>query len=886
MIRIFNILLLCLSIFILSSCSDCSCELQDTEIPVNSQTITSSVDLFADGCANTDGTTRYPNYNCNNSGQYTNRGKWVKIPDINPVFNSNLTVSTEGSIYFCSMGIDTYKPSSNIIITPNSNGNIVNTFEDGTQLPLEEGQPVIVTQDYDDDTVNNYVGITLGPSINPTTDCFNLSNPFNSLRQGVCRGNKLLGLSIIVGNSLITRLDYQSNDPTSSAYLYSNVQSNELSNFLTAPKDRWGLQYDISNTGQRSFAFTSPVDGIFSIKLPQSSQSGLNFGKSGKYTLKVITTPPACFVDMAQAKDTTDNRGALLLLVSSINPNDYDNAVQAFDNLNNGNEMDNYYPELIKYISNYSNVQISSNVNGLSNLVVNSTESLNPLLIKVPSYKLDTTNYFNGNLWIKVKDDYYPDNVGVYSVTVKNTYKIASQVTTFLNSLITPIVDTFNDLSHQVYQNFTSSNYLRIIKMSLMIYIVVYGIEFALGLTAISSYDLVIRAVKIGVMVQLFDVVDSWKFFNAYFFEFFKSGMDQLIGFVTGEYSKTKAGIFGFVDDIFYTFFASQTWIKIMALFPDLIGFIYLIDIVFVMVLYLMILSKTIVSYLLVVIGIAILVSLAPIFFVLILFEKTRRYFDNWVKHLVDYTLQPILMFGALYILTKIFLMYWNNLMSFDVCWGAIINFYFPLSKWTYGWIPDVTLGCIPFYNVKGGIKYIDMFMGAFVISMFTFIIKNLVSHVPEITQSITNASSAGGIAAASGKVIQQGMDAVNKGTEMVGSVAKKASNFASNATRGLNNKFGKKRAGGAEEGNLPEGIKGSIKSGSVDNKNLKSMFTSSAAGEALQSAKNMILPGSMKKQKEKDEETGKKRSGVKNALTKSMNGNKGNNDDNNGMNI
>lgn len=809
----FRIILLISVLFALSGCFDCGCNLIDTNIYSDSQSDQEDLILFADGCASTSGAINIdgvPNGSCDATGQYVNRGRWVKVPNIVPEFNSVVNITTEGSLYFCSTGYDNQNPTP--IMTINPSASVKYTFDDSSNLPVVGGEEVAIVMADGDST-----GFTvpLGSSA-VIADCGSFSSPYQSLINGQCRAYNGFALTIYVGATKIVTLDQLDNSSDPYQYyssasrtfnLYNMVPSNELSSFYTQAQAKYNR--DISGQGRGKFAFIVP-DGLKG-NLGFILANGQAINGSGHYKVQVNSTPTACYVENAEASYTPGNRGAIELVMSSINPNDYDNAVSAMNTAIGNWATSSYYDSIIAYVNSFAGLTTSGNVAPLSSLLVDSAESsltvqgMDPILITTSNFILDTINNYGGSIWLKVRDDYYSDNVGHYNVTINYTYAgdTSAMVSKFLDKLITPIVNSFWGLAHSIYDNFGTGHFLNIVRMSLLIYIMVYGAQFALGLTKISSYDLLFRIIKIGVVVELFHVAESWDFFNAYFFQFFQSGMNTLISYVTGDYTTNKTGIFGFVDNIFAVFFAKQTWVKLTALIPYLVGIFYMMAIVQIMALYILILSRAIVSYLLVTIGTALLISLAPIFFILLLFKKTKSYFDNWISRLVDYALQPVLMFAALSILTSFFLLFWNSMMDFDVCWGSVLDFKFYLGPFSAGKYDTISLGCLTFYNIKGGLdgNALVMFVNIAVLGVFTLAINNLMSHIPEITGAITGVSSASMISHLANKTVQQGIDGAEQGVGTLQEGAKKVGNFFSNVSRKFN-----KRKGGGGDNNLQTG--------------------------------------------------------------------------------
>ena len=619
----------------------------------------------------------------------------------------------------------------------------------------------------------------------PTNTCAT----YSGLTAGTCAGKQGFGLSIYVGNTEIVTLD-RLNQPNAAyypyaqhrdPYLFAYLDPNIRSSFFTDTAANHNFNMDFSNYGQGQYMFMVPdgVSGILGFAIAQGQSASR---PTGQYTLQVMSTAPACFVNQAQAFNQPDQRGALQVLISGTNPNDVDNVLANFDSLNGGNEISVYYPELNQYIASIAGVTISNNSSALSALVTPSAPSLSPMIQSAPGYVGITDS--SGDIWYKVRDDYYHDNVGEYEVITTVTTKVVGPASQFLNELITPITTALSTASQGLYQNFTYAHYLHIVKLCLLLYIIIYGAEFALGLTTISSHDILFRILKIAVIVELFQP-DSWSFFNKYLFQLFISGRDWLIAAVTGDPTTNKIGIFGFVDDIFNVFFSPGTWIKIAALFPYGIGVLFLIVIIGVMVLYLVTLARVIISYLLIVVGISILIALAPIFLVLLLFKHTKKYFDNWIKHLVDYALQPVIMFAALFIMNIIFMEIWNSAMDFTVCFGKVIDVYFPLKSWTNGFLPNVQLGCIQSYITTAVPNFLTMLVQLMSLVIMTLAIQGMIGHIPQVTSAITGAATAGSIAKTGDGIFKQGMDFAQSTIKTVAKEGKKMANRVSNTLRG-----------------------------------------------------------------------------------------------------
>ncbi len=593
-----------MTLVLLSSCS-CQCDL----IPIphvdasSYSTVTSKVTVFADGCSNADGVVGsdgIPLGSCDGMGEYNNRGRWVSVPNIITVPDSQIQVGVYGSVYYCSSGYDNKNSSPQMVVKPGAG--IQTLFSDNLSMSVNSGQ-VLVFKVFES-AADNGVGI----GVNPST-LVNLpicgDTDYDKFANGNCRAKQGYGLTIYIDNKEIVTLDNMAKDgdyyPIANArypdlfktYLPSSFANGD--SISLDPKyyaDVYAAYYaTLNNTGPGKYVFMVPenVKGVIGFSIAQANGT---FG-AGQYTLDVLTVPQACFVSESQAAAQPGARGALQVLISEANPNDTDDVLAVFDAYDD--DISSYYPELVNYINSKVGVAISSDAEILSNLEVSSTPGLSPLVLTEPGYSW--TANASGSVWFKVRDDYYHDNVGQYNVSVEMTTKKGNdQVSSFMQSIIDPVTTSLNKAVQIIYANFIEDNrFLNIIKMSLVLYIMVYGAEFMLGLTSVSSYDVIGRIFKIGVVVELFDP-DHWDFFNDYFFKMFTDGSNFLVVSITGDGSTYKTGIFGFIDDVFNIFFAEDTWKRLAALIPSVIGVVYFFVFVWIMVIYLVVLVKVLLS--------------------------------------------------------------------------------------------------------------------------------------------------------------------------------------------------------------------------------------------------------------------------------------------------
>lgn len=750
---VLNSLLLIL-LFLLGACSE-SCNLIETTVS-NYETYTSSVIVFADGCNSESGstsqsrsTTPEPTGICDGTGNgYANRGRWVKVPNITAKDGSSLNIDVYGNIFYCSTGYDNKNTPPRIAVQAVED--VQTVFEDGSEIPVQGGQQIVL-----DIADTGTVALSESSSLpNCDSDLY-----YSSFINGNCQTTGGRGLSIYVKNNTdnsvteIVTLDNTTQSSDSESIYQSSTSRfpNLYSPYIAKAEQEGFFDYietkysqDVEPAGPNRYVFLVPEDleGVIGFNIAQGREG------TGEYSVEVKSTPPGCMVEKSIIKEDENpgERGALMVLVedTDLNPNDIDNVLDTFDAYDS--DISEYYPELVNYMASRIGAELSvfQDKEILEGMKVSSvgTSSLDPYVMLTANFDGDSNN--DGNIWLKVKDDYYHDNIGQYEVELRVTSKKQSLVSDFLNDITTPVFNSLDRTSKIIYESFAADRrFQNIMKMSLMIYIMIWGAQFILGLSSTTARDAVVRMLKIAVVIQLFNT-NSWDFFNEYFFKLFTEGKDFLITAVTGDNSSDRSGIFGFVDDVFYIFFSAETWKKFLALTPSLIGLVYMFMFITVICIYLVALSEAFIVYLITITVISLLLSIAPMFFVAALFERTKKLFFNWIKALTDYAMQPVVLFAVLYVVNQLFMTFWNNATDYDVCYGGVWKIWFwGVEVWTYQVIPAFYVGHVHFYNVYGDFQGYEMFMEIMILYIFAATSRSILAHTPSITENILGSSSA-----------------------------------------------------------------------------------------------------------------------------------------------
>ncbi len=230
-----------------------------------------------------------------------------------------------------------------------------------------------------------------------------------------------------------------------------------------------------------------------------------------------------------------------------------------------------------------------------------------------------------------------------------------------------------------------NSDLISAIRALLVLYIAYTGLSFIAGIAHITQRDAVIRFVKIGVVLALI-APNSWGFFYTYLFSLFTDGSLELIAKVSSatnssteqiaQIEQDPSLIFSVFDKPFTILFSKEVWIKICAmLLSSFLGFFLAIFIIFAVITYAFCIGKAIIMYLISMMGVAILLLIAPLFISFILFEYTRQFFDAWLKQLLSFALQPVFIFGIIAMLNNLMLIALYTTLGYTACSVCFLGF-------------------------------------------------------------------------------------------------------------------------------------------------------------------------------------------------------------------
>ncbi|GFZ82485.1 hypothetical protein RLOatenuis_2950 [Rickettsiales bacterium] len=284
-------------------------------------------------------------------------------------------------------------------------------------------------------------------------------------------------------------------------------------------------------------------------------------------------------------------------------------------------------------------------------------------------------------------NEVYSDNSGQYTVTLEtNHWKPI--ISDLLKGIIEPVKRWINGeydasgklvkkgFARKAYDNIIAdTGFAKAVQALLILYVTVYGILFTLGIVQRTQKDLVIMIFKIGVLIQLVDS-KSWDFFEDYFFALFTKGFNDFFNIFS---TYLGAGSdFAFLDSTFGIFFVVPTWkLLISLIFAGPVGWVMFAIILWGVFYYFGAMFTFIMLYFMAIMGVALLLSIAPIFLSFILFKQTMKLFQNWLKQLLSFIVQPLILFIALAFINQIMRIILQELFNFSACADCLIKLNF-----------------------------------------------------------------------------------------------------------------------------------------------------------------------------------------------------------------
>jgi type IV secretory pathway VirB6-like protein len=253
------------------------------------------------------------------------------------------------------------------------------------------------------------------------------------------------------------------------------------------------------------------------------------------------------------------------------------------------------------------------------------------------------------------------------------------------DGLVTQAVDYIKEVVNSASQDLYSgiignSGFKDAVGAAFALSIAVFGVAFMFGIVPFNFGQALVRMLKIGIILACVST-GGWTFFNDYAVKFFTSGVDHLINDIvevaTGDTS-LGAGMleggepqpFRSLENVAAKAISPEMMTSVIASFgtgamgPAMGTLMGAGLIAFVMTL-----VTALRIYCISLVARAFLLGLGPIFITFMLFQKTQHIFDGWINQLVNYSLQPILLFAFISFYIVLLESAVNNILAVDTCW-------------------------------------------------------------------------------------------------------------------------------------------------------------------------------------------------------------------------
>ncbi len=236
------------------------------------------------------------------------------------------------------------------------------------------------------------------------------------------------------------------------------------------------------------------------------------------------------------------------------------------------------------------------------------------------------------------------------------------------------------------------------LRIVLTLYVAVFGMQILMGTAQANSRDILMRLIKMA-LVWSFATESAWGI-NLLFYgavAFISSASSWVVNSVPGlmdlDVGPGHCGAIQFVDNnvmplftffdclIYYTFAgpAQAATIKVIGLFSSL------------MLVYppmaglaswwatktFLTMVRAVINFLMALAAIAFLVALTPIFMSLMLFQSTSHFFENWLRYMISYCIQVVMVFAVIvmWILVFIqFIWFFDDLTNIIFPYGPVMQ--------------------------------------------------------------------------------------------------------------------------------------------------------------------------------------------------------------------
>jgi len=477
------------------------------------------------------------------------------------------------------------------------------------------------------------------------------------------------------------------------------------------------------------------------------------------------------------------------------------------------------------------------------------------------NYGTDTNTaddeYHGPNEYVKFKvyDNYYDDNFGKYQISIlrgvgrDNGYD--DGLLEFLVSLVEDTmlgeVDANGDRQGGIIEFMYKSivqdtNFIRVVQISLGLYIALFGAAHMFGLTEWSKQEVMSRILKIALII-FFTSPTSWYFYNKIIVGFFKDSMDYVVAMMMSlsdsnidptsmtvisqmdrAADTSNATRFSYIDVMIKKLLSVATAKKVFGLFFGTYYGILLIPATYAVIAYFIyVMLWAAVAYTINIMKIIFVLALGPIFICFTLFSHTASMFKSWLGYLGGRSFEIIMLFSVLYSFVTLIDQNFTDLLSFRTCAKNYNLAIFTLKIL----VSDI--------GGRSLMQWLTMYV---MIAGLTFIMRLMIDKIPDISSALfsvnisgakvrSDGSTGGGAVASHGSGAAGIMGAVKDVAMAAASGAFNAAGYA--AGKGMEIGRSAMRASGAAQalGNMMSGFPISSPASMYNNMKIDSAISS-----------------------------------------------------------
>lgn len=280
-------------------------------------------------------------------------------------------------------------------------------------------------------------------------------------------------------------------------------------------------------------------------------------------------------------------------------------------------------------------------------------------------------------------------------------------VTAVMQTVIGLLSNTSEALYSEVIKDDATgkSPFIEVRNVAILLVIMFYGIAIIFNLANFKPGEILGILFKIGLILALTGPA-GWSFFNTFIGDFFFGTMIEMIEIFMGQAGVASTGGYagqtGIADRLIQPLslfnlpmarvISTQFFITVVgSLAIPTYGLIMAFLLLWAGFNLLMALVNALFTYVKSIVGLWFLFALAPIFFTLLLFSRTRNLFEGWINMVLSFTLQAILLFAFLAFFITITTSSLGELMTINWCWTDFelsqnstgkFSFWRPIAIW------------------------------------------------------------------------------------------------------------------------------------------------------------------------------------------------------------